>query len=768
MERITNEESEGISYARIPSKLPPWLLEMSEAVKKLKLNDSIQYKSPDALVKSDGFLKNPLDKTINHKEKNRTEEKTLFAMHKLKEFDCNIFLQSTAKSLPNPPKHDINRSSEESNRTFFTLHDIYQAEKERNQMSRLDKYLNDQEAKYKFPDSHFRTLNSFQYPAKERDYKKHSTKSKTQPYLPIGIIKRKLDYLSGFAPKVKNSNERMDTHVNFEDKFFYNKRQKEHEIVNKDDQRKFKSSKDELREYNPKFMYHYEDGSPKDRTPKEDFIIPELPCGRSLTINIFSTWGDKHYVGLNGIEIFSDSGKPVVVEKIHAQPSDVNELPDHSNDPRVISNLVNGINRTRDDFNLWLAPFTGGNDHLIYMQFNEAVHIAMIRIWNYNKSRIHSYRGAKDVLIQLDGITIFDGEIARASGDIFGSIDSFGDTILFTTDETILQLISENDQTFDEFNPISDFDRDADKEIERPITGTEISSEICAANQSVISGENDNNGISIACKEIQLLLCSNWGLFNMIGLTGIEFTGDQDTPISLAHAKIYCNTGNDNLMRLSDGHNLTTDGSHMWATQFSLETTVIITIQFNTEIFVNGMRVWNYNSSLDFSYCGVKKMIVRLDGKPVFDFFDGFLLRRAPGCCQYDFVQEISFINPPTSQKILPNQHSLHIAVLPEDSTNNDMDYEAPLIPQGFVYQIAIFSTWGDPYYVGLNGIEMYDAQGFKIELTKDNIAAYPESVNIIEGIDNDVRTPDKLIDSVNNSRDGQHSWLAPILPEQV
>ena len=46
---------------------------------------------------------------------------------------------------------------------------------------------------------------------------------------------------------------------------------------------------------------------------------------------------------------------------------------------------------------------------------------------NYNKSRIHSYRGAKDVILQLDGITIFDGEIARASGDISGSVDSFGD-----------------------------------------------------------------------------------------------------------------------------------------------------------------------------------------------------------------------------------------------------------------------------------------------------------------------------------------------------
>lgn len=48
------------------------------------------------------------------------------------------------------------------------------------------------------------------------------------------------------------------------------------------------------------------------------------------------------------------------------------------------------------------------------------------------------------------------------------------------------------------------------------------------------------------------------------------------------------------------------------------------------------------------------------------------------------------------------------------------------------------------------------------------DIAAFPESVNIIEGISNDIRTPDKLIDGINNTKDGRHSWLAPILPGEV
>ena len=45
------------------------------------------------------------------------------------------------------------------------------------------------------------------------------------------------------------------------------------------------------------------------------------------------------------------------------------------------------------------------------------------------------------------------------------------------------------------------------------------------------------------------------------------------------------------------------------------------------------------------------------------------------------------------------------------------------------------------------------------------DISAYPDSVSILEGVDNDVRTPDKLIDGENSTTDGRHMWLAPILP---
>ena len=60
-----------------------------------------------------------------------------------------------------------------------------------------------------------------------------------------------------------------------------------------------------------------------------------------------------------------------------------------------------------------------------------------IFLQNYNKSRIHSFRGAKDIEMRLDGRLVFVGEIARANGDVTGGTDSFGDVSF----EQVIRLI---------------------------------------------------------------------------------------------------------------------------------------------------------------------------------------------------------------------------------------------------------------------------------------------------------------------------------------
>lgn len=131
----------------------------------------------------------------------------------------------------------------------------------------------------------------------------------------------------------------------------------------------------------------------KDESAKpNNFICPptgdSFPRGRILRLEILSTWGDRNYVGLNGLELFDHSGrlctwassraradKSVVkgvdeedeeedarfpcISDVMSYPSDINSLAqfkDSTKDPRSALNLMDGHNFTRSDMHAWLAP----------------------------------------------------------------------------------------------------------------------------------------------------------------------------------------------------------------------------------------------------------------------------------------------------------------------------------------------------------------------------------------------------------------------------
>lgn len=58
----------------------------------------------------------------------------------------------------------------------------------------------------------------------------------------------------------------------------------------------------------------------------EVFIIPELPAGTIMILDILSTWGDKFYVGLNGIELFDSEGNIVPVRKVLKEKNVLNSF----------------------------------------------------------------------------------------------------------------------------------------------------------------------------------------------------------------------------------------------------------------------------------------------------------------------------------------------------------------------------------------------------------------------------------------------------------
>jgi len=161
-----------------------------------------------------------------------------------------------------------------------------------------------------------------------------------------------------------------------------------------------------------------------------------------------STWGDSHYVGLSGLEFFDADGKPIVIvnptAQVNAAPKDINELPEYKEDPRTCDKLVDGCYLTCDDLHMWLAPFFAGRRNYIFIDLGKPVQLSMIRIWNYNKSRIHSFRGAKDIAVFLEDKPIFAGQISKAPGSQAYAAEEC-EYIIFTNKESLLEKIEAND-----------------------------------------------------------------------------------------------------------------------------------------------------------------------------------------------------------------------------------------------------------------------------------------------------------------------------------
>jgi hypothetical protein len=76
--------------------------------------------------------------------------------------------------------------------------------------------------------------------------------------------------------------------------------------------------------------------------------------------------------------------------------------------------------------------------------------------------------------------------------------------------------------------------------------------------------------------------------------------------------------------------------------------------------------------------------------------------------------------SPDSSTRFLP----AHIPLL--ETCEVVQQYETPVHPCGCTVRLVVRSTWGDPYYVGLNGIALLDTAGRIISLSADQLQATP------------------------------------------
>jgi hypothetical protein len=306
----------------------------------------------------------------------------------------------------------------------------------------------------------------------------------------------------------------------------------------------------------------------------------------------------------------------------------------------------------------------------------------------------------------------------------------------------------------------------------------------------------------LTCRTIGLSIESTWGDANYVGLAGVEIllgnhcaVAPVDDPMIFAQPRDLSEIGRYDDPRkvenLFNGFHATCDDRHMWLVPFTAGSDHVLRVDLGAPCPVAGLRVWNYNKSSEDVLRGARLVTVTADGRAV----GRCVLRPAPGCDGVDFAQTVFIrdvltpspqrcpglaLRPPVQGQ---GQGMGSMSLLQYIKPTVRQDFEVPLLPSGLLWRFTLHGNWHDSYYVGLDAIEFYDANGALLNLVEcgATVTAVPHSLADLEPFDytgraaaaacgggggaSDPRTPDKLFSARKST--GNHNvssaWLAPL-----
>ena len=128
----------------------------------------------------------------------------------------------------------------------------------------------------------------------------------------------------------------------------------------------------------------------------------------TLKIQIISTWGCTHSVGITEIEIFDLLNEPIKLT--------CDDILLENCESSSVSRLIDGVMHTNNSKHMWLAPLPCAPLYLT-ISITVTQMISGVRIWNYNKGILDSTKGVKDVLIFRNNTQVWEGEIEKTTGD---------------------------------------------------------------------------------------------------------------------------------------------------------------------------------------------------------------------------------------------------------------------------------------------------------------------------------------------------------------
>jgi len=437
-------------------------------------------------------------------------------------------------------------------------------------------------------------------------------------------------------------------------------------------------------------------------------VFVSLPAGQHFQLDILSTWGDPYYVGLSALEFFDEHGEPIEGVHTRAEPADINVLPEYTSDVRVAANLTDGVLQTCDDRHLWLAPYSEHRRNLVFVDFGRVVVLSLVRVWNYNKSRTHSFRGARLVEMRVDGVLVFRGEVGKAPGNLHDALNC-AEPVLFTTDAHVIARIEAHDAARFEHEPVAELPSSM---LQRPPTAElhdsaqksrqqpwindvpdSIRNATVRPRTAVLGGgdlgtpgeavdlsalQDYETAVHPLGSEVRLVLHSTWGDRHYIGLNGLQLLDPTGAPLALSVDRIDADPSSIATLpqmqrdprtvdKLIDGVNATYDDRHMWLAPFSPGKPNTVTVTFPRPVRIGAIKVWNYAKTPSR---GVQSFSIQIDGCLAFQGCMRLAPARVSGTSEpaCDFVQTVLFTDNP------------HLIAAEKDHVYNKSDLEEGLV----------------------------------------------------------------------------------------
>ena len=474
-------------------------------------------------------------------------------------------------------------------------------------------------------------------------------------------------------------------------------------------------------------------------------------------INIYSNWGNSTKISINSIKLYDLEKKEIPVEKASF----------NINQP-WISKYFKSENKKiffsiKEDYKIKEIEILNGfndmgikNIQIVQEKNNKNIWKGIIPKINQITNKVHK--------IEINNIKI-DNNSKKLSA-VYNSNNNTNtineNKINFNTNNINLDKLKSNYNNIlnFEFSSLSS-ERIIKKNLKKNLLNKIINNQSNNSinnKESILNDTNNNNLPYEICNKIKIYLLSNYGNFNYIGLTGIEFINENDKYIdpNLEFKNYYANKQHLNNLReqradkqmlnnLFKTKNESNDPNYMFMCYLK---NAFIEIEFKNDIKIKDIIFYNYNNIEHLDCCTKEIKLIFYKSNKLSNCYKKIILFKPPGEDDVDFSQKISY---PFKNNYNNNIYKNKKLKKLKDYIYNQF-YYSPILPSGFILKIEIFSNYGNNEYIGIDEIQIINYNMENI-INKAKIFFFPDKTILNPQSNPVLFTRFSNINSVNENR---------------